>query len=325
MAGMFTGIPIGKFTGEGANFDPYIRMKQIMADEQDNLRQEALARAGMQMDQNALAFDQSMDTRRFEEGKRQFDLGLAESQAERADRLAIADKARSKAGGSGDLTKREELAYDHLNYQLTIAKYMLSKAQTSEDRAKYQQEIDSLNAQITKILQPGDQAGAAPAIMPPPQPKVDDQAPKALPYSNYILPPPHVAPANEAKKVGGPKEQPKAKLLPEVSGSTRKPEMLDPERAKRSLDDMQGPSFGAGGMAEAAAVQQKLDRARQASNGLTREQIIAARDQADMVAANDNLPGGEAADYLRPFPGALELYEWWIANGKKGKPSDAWR
>lgn len=302
--GIGLGVPIGKFTRDGADFSPYMRMKEAELQNSEQMRAEARFRAGLAVDQNSQAFAQDMQNQQFNEAKREFDVNKAEGIADRLSREKIAGAARdARTGANGDLTKREELLYDHLNYQLTLAKYMLTKAQTSEDRARYQAEIDQLNGQISKLLQPGDQSTGGPTGAVFPAPKLSDL--DVLP----INPSPPVDVRDKAQGIVD--DQNKAKAP-------------DPMPIKPHVDKGPGPNSAQGGTAKANQLPATQRAVQVVLSKLDDSAKSTAANLADMLAAQSDrqFSYDEIQSQLGATPGAVQLYEAWAADGKAGKPSD---
>ena len=300
--GIGLGIPIGKFDRNGADFSPYMRMKEAELQNSEQMRAEARFRAGLGLDQQNAQFNQDLQNRQFEEAKREFGIGVSQGEADRKSREGIAGAARGKAD-KGDLTKREELLYDHLNYQLTLAKYMLTKAQTSEDRARYQAEIDQLNGQISKLLQPGDQSTGGPTGAVFPAPKLSDL--DVLP----INPSPPVDVRDKAQGIVD--DQNKAKAP-------------DPMPIKPHVDKGPGPNSAQGGTAKANQLPATQRAVQVVLSKLDDSAKITAANLADMLAAQSDrqFSYDEIQSQLGATPGAVQLYEAWAADGKAGKPSD---
>lgn len=315
------GIPIGKFDRRGADFTPYMQMKEMEMQAARDRQAEAEFRAGLDQSRQAMALDQAQ----FGESQRQFDAGLAESREARAAQERIAAQRQQGKSGTNDLTAREELLYDHLNEQLAMAKYLHSKAQTSEDRARYQAEIDRLQGEILRILKPGEQA-AAPGILPsvarvqdldkkPIVPGKVDSRPKAEKIVERD------DGAKGTAEPAAPEAKPKELLPPsippkEVTDKLKRDEQMRQEREAKQAQAERGLREN-----DYAKLYRKL--------GLSPAQAREAASAADIVAdaaAKGSEPNRTAMDYyFANVPGARELYDWWLSVGRQGKPSDLLR
>lgn len=313
------GIPIGKFDRRGADFTPYMQMKEMEMQAARDRQAEAEFRAGLDQSRQAMALDQAQ----FGESQRQFDAGLAESREARAAQERIAAQRQQGKSGTNDLTAREELLYDHLNEQLAMAKYLHSKAQTSEDRARYQAEIDRLQGEILRILKPGEQA-AAPGILPGVARKEDAQeAPKSLPYMDSIgggyAKPPSGPPA-PVKDINRDRTPPKPiePVAPEAKSKELLPPSIPPkevtDKLKRDEEERQKRAEKARRDHPSAEAFYKF--------GLSPVDARAVADSADVKIKSD--PNWRP-DFVTPATGLDALLKWWHDAGRVGKPSDLLR
>lgn len=325
------GIPVGTFRRSGADFTPYMQMKEMEMQAARDRQAEAEFRAGLNQSQQAMALDKAQ----FDESRRQFDAGLAESREARAAQERIAAQRQQGKSGTNDLTAREELLYDHLNEQLAMAKYLLSKAQTSEDRARYQAEIDRLQGEILRILKPGEQA-AAPGILPGVARKEDaQQAPGSLPYMDSIgggyAKPPSGPPA-PVKDINKDRTPPKPI---EPAAPEAKPKELLPSgrvKYKRGTPEPAKPAeptkpLPPGTPSWDPAKQDKMRRDNPSSAdfhkfGLSPVDARAVADSADVKIQSD--PDWRP-DFVTPATALDALLKWWHDTGRVGKPSDLLR